>query len=85
MRYRGAAVVARVEKNDNRNRPPMKIPSVLAVAVTIVPMQTPKHPTNMSNRRPLQSDIQMKKAPTCLGVSRITSERRKSQSPSGRR
>lgn len=64
MRQRGAAVFASAEKNDNKNRPLINVASVFAVTVTIVPIQTPKHPTKIRNRRPLQSDIQMKSAPT---------------------
>jgi hypothetical protein len=37
MRYRGAAVEAKVEKNERRNRPPTKVGIVLAVLVTTVP------------------------------------------------
>jgi hypothetical protein len=85
MRYRGAAVVASVEKKDKRKRPPMKIASVFAVAVTIVPIQTPKQPTKMSSRRPLQSDIQMNSAPTCTGLSMRCLEGSTDQLPSGRR
>jgi hypothetical protein len=74
MRYRGAAVVASVEKNDNKDRPSIYVASVFAVAVTIVPIQTPKHPTKIRSRCPLQSDIQMKSAPTYPGIATTEGE-----------
>lgn len=37
MRYRGAAVEAKVEKNERRNRPPTKVGMSLALLVIIVP------------------------------------------------
>ena len=80
----GAAVVASVEKNVNKNHPPINVPSVFAVAVIIVPIQTPKHPTKIRSRRSLQSDIQMKSAPTylCVNVKRLALRER--SLPSGR-
>jgi hypothetical protein len=77
VRWRGAAVVARMERNDNKKRPSMKVASVSAVAVTIVPMQTPKQPTNLSTRRSLQSEMQIKRAPTCTDVRISGLKRRK--------
>ena len=61
--YIGAAVVAIVEKKESKNLPPMNAPSVGAVAVTMVPMMTPKQPTNMGSFLPFQSASQMKKEP----------------------
>jgi hypothetical protein len=38
MKYSGAAVEAKVEKNESRNRPPTKVGMSFAVLVTIVPV-----------------------------------------------
>ena len=62
MRYNGAAVDAIVEKKDNTKRPAMKPPRVGDVAVMMVPRQTPKQPTKIADRRPFQSESQMKGA-----------------------
>lgn len=64
MRIRGEAVTAIDEKKAKRNRPPIKPAKVGAVAVTMAPMQTPRHPTKMASLRPRQSEIQTNRAPT---------------------
>jgi len=77
--YMGAAVVATVQKNESRKRPPIKVgtasrqhsPSewrsryrqVFAVAVTMVPRITPKQPRNMGTFLPCQSASQTNRAP----------------------
>jgi hypothetical protein len=66
-----------MERNDNKKRPPMRVASVSAIAVTIVPTQTPKKPPNLSTRCSLQSEIQIKSAPTCTDVRISGLKRRK--------
>ena len=46
-RSNGDAVCAHVAKKDSKNLPKMKIFSVFAVLVTIVPTQTPMTPMKM--------------------------------------
>lgn len=41
----------------------MNAPNVGAVEVTIVPTNTPRHPTKMIGRRPTASAVHTKKAP----------------------
>lgn len=55
---------ASVAKNESRNRPPIKIGSVFAVAVITVATQTPTAPMKIRTLRPRQSAIQMKNEAT---------------------
>jgi len=54
----GAAVVANVQKKDNKKRPPTKVGRSFAVAVMTVPTNTPTQPAKIGTLRPFQSAIQ---------------------------
>lgn len=64
----GADVVAHVQKNDSKNRPPTKVGRSFAVDVTMVPMMTPKQPRKIGSLRPRQSATQTKNAPAICPI-----------------